>query len=121
MGLKDHSGKAAAAATALVTSSTVQQGASAITSPVLEFVTGMYFVVFDSRHSLFTQYLNRLGPPIPISPFNRHDKLLGNLTGPLISWFGGRFTGDFSEKKTHPVDPFCNVGDQAPRDDVLKK
>jgi len=42
----------------------VQQGASAITSPVLEFVTGMYFFVFDSRHSLFTQYLNRLGAAI---------------------------------------------------------
>jgi hypothetical protein len=73
--VEDHPGKAAfAAATALSTSPTVQQGASAITSPVLELVTGMYFVVFDSRHSLFTQYFNRLGPPILISPFN--DKLL---------------------------------------------
>jgi hypothetical protein len=63
--VEDHPGKAAAAAvTALFTSSTVQQGASAITSPVLEFVTGMYFVVFDSRHSLFTQYLNRLATMI---------------------------------------------------------
>jgi hypothetical protein len=49
-----------AAATALLTSSTVQQGASAITSPVLEFVTAIYFVVFDSFHSLFTQYFKRL-------------------------------------------------------------
>jgi hypothetical protein len=49
-----------AAVTALFTSSTVQQGASAITSPVLEFVTGMYFAVFDSFHSLFTQYFKRL-------------------------------------------------------------
>jgi len=65
MGVEDQPGKAAAAAaTAPLTSSTVQQGASAITSPVLEFVTGMYFAVFDSRHSLFTQYLNRLGPTI---------------------------------------------------------
>jgi hypothetical protein len=70
MGLKDHSGKAAfAAATALLTSSTVQQGASAITSPVLEFVTGMYFPVFDSFHSLFTQYFKRLAPMIYLLPF----------------------------------------------------
>jgi hypothetical protein len=41
-GVDDQPGKAAfAAATALLTSSTVQQGASAITKPVLESVTGM--------------------------------------------------------------------------------
>jgi hypothetical protein len=60
--VEDQPGKAAlAAATALSTSATVQQGASAIASPVLEFVTGINFVVVDSRHSLFTQYLNRFG------------------------------------------------------------
>jgi hypothetical protein len=69
MGLADQPGKALlAAATALLTSSTVQQGASAITSPVLEFVTVIYFVVFDSFHSLFTQYFKRLAvmiyPPV---------------------------------------------------------
>jgi hypothetical protein len=67
----DQPGKAAfAAATALSTSSTVQQGASAITFPVLEFVTGMYFVVDDSRHSLFTQYLNRFASIIVFSLIN---------------------------------------------------
>jgi hypothetical protein len=57
IGVDDQPGTAAlAAATALLTSSTVQQGASAITSPVLESVTGMYaFCVLDSRHSLSTQ------------------------------------------------------------------
>jgi len=69
IGLEDHAGKAAfAAATAELTSSTVQQGASAITSPVLEFVTGMNFAVFESFHSLFTQYFNRFAaiihPPV---------------------------------------------------------
>jgi hypothetical protein len=58
--LFDQPGYAAfAAATALLTSSIVQQGASAIISPVLEFVTGMYFAVFESFHSLFTQYFKR--------------------------------------------------------------
>jgi hypothetical protein len=62
IGLPDQPGKAAfAAVTALLTSSTVQQGASATTSPVLEFVTGMYFFVFDSFHSLLMQYFNFLG------------------------------------------------------------
>jgi hypothetical protein len=42
----------------LSTSSGVQHGASAISSPVLELVTGMYLLVLDSRHSLFTQYLS---------------------------------------------------------------
>ena len=66
IGLPDHPGKASFdAATALFTSSTVQQGASAITSPVLEFVTGMYFFVFDSFHSLLMQYFNLLTAIIP--------------------------------------------------------
>jgi hypothetical protein len=69
--LRDHPGKASwAAATALLTSSTVQQGASAMISPVLEFVTGIYFAVFDSFHSLFTQYFSLLTvimyPPVVI-------------------------------------------------------
>jgi len=67
-GVVDQPGKAAlAAATALFTSSTVQQGASAITAPVLESVTGMCgFVVCDFRHSLSTQYLNLFGPCISV-------------------------------------------------------
>jgi hypothetical protein len=65
-----------AAATALSTSPTVQQGTSAITSPVLEFVTGMYFFVADSFHSLFTQYLERFvsikndPPSLPFDTFS---------------------------------------------------
>jgi hypothetical protein len=36
----------------------VQQGVSAITSPVLELVIGMYLEVFDSFHVLSMQYFN---------------------------------------------------------------
>jgi hypothetical protein len=47
-----------------LTSSTVQQGASAITTPVLEFVTGIYFDVSDCFHTLLIQYLKRLIEPM---------------------------------------------------------
>jgi hypothetical protein len=58
-GVPDQAGNAAFAASMLLsTSSGVQHGASAISSPVLEFVTGMYLLVLDSRHSLLTQYLS---------------------------------------------------------------
>ena len=52
----DHAGNAACAeAIASSTSSAVQHGTRAITSPVLESVTSMYFSDFDSFHSPFTQ------------------------------------------------------------------
>ena len=52
-----NSGKAASAeAMADSTSSAVQQGTSAITSPVLESVTGIHLSVLDSLHSPYTQY-----------------------------------------------------------------
>jgi len=47
---------ASAEAIASSTSAAVQQGTSAITSPVLESVTGIHFSVFDSLHSPLTQY-----------------------------------------------------------------
>ena len=47
--------EACAEAIASSTSSGVQQGTCAITSPVLESVTSMYFSAFDSFHSPFTQ------------------------------------------------------------------
>ena len=43
------------------TSSLVQHGASAMTSPVLESVTGMYLSVFDVTHSPFTKYFSLFG------------------------------------------------------------
>lgn len=73
-GVSDQEGKAlSAASTAELTSSTVQHGASAISSPVLEFVTGIYFPVADSFHSLLRQYLSLLTIVIGQSfPFRWH-------------------------------------------------
>jgi hypothetical protein len=60
IGVSRQPGKArAAAATALSTSSWVQQGASAIRRPVEGSITGMYLAVFDGRHSLSTKYVSR--------------------------------------------------------------
>jgi hypothetical protein len=61
IGVSDQAGNAAAAAlTAASTSLCVQHGASAICSPRLGFITGMYFAVADSSHSLLMQYFKRL-------------------------------------------------------------
>ena len=69
----DHSAKAACAdAIASSTSSFVQQGTSAITSPVLESVTGIHRSVFESFHSPYAQYFFRITSPIeiPSVPFS---------------------------------------------------
>ena len=62
----DQAGNAAsAAAIALSTSAAVQQGTSAMTSPVLESLTGIHFSVRESLHSPFTQYCFRIiGQPL---------------------------------------------------------
>jgi hypothetical protein len=69
-GVSLQAGKAAvAAAMAELTSAAVHLGAVAITSPVLELVTGMYSPLWVSRHSPSTKHCNFLG--VTTSPFRR--------------------------------------------------